>query len=69
MSSYVRGRQSMSTLAIDMIVRAMISISLFVGRRDRTRINGSDNHVVVKIENIIHPIHRPRCKMSCYAPI
>ena len=59
----------MSTLAIDVIVRAMISVSLLVGRRDRKRINGSDNHVVVKVENIIHPIRRPMCKMSCYATI
>jgi len=59
----------MSTLAIDVTVRAMISILVLVGRSYRKRINGSDNHVVGKVDNMIHPIRRPMCKRGCYAPI
>ena len=56
----------MSTLAIDVIVKAMISLLVLVGRSYRKRINGSINHVVVKAENNIHPLRGPMCKMSRY---
>ena len=34
--------------------RAMISISLFVGKRGRKSINGSVNHIIVRIEDDIN---------------
>ena len=45
----------MSILAIDVTVRAMISFFVLVGGSYRKKINGPDNHVVVKGDNIIHP--------------
>ena len=48
----------MSTLAIDVIVRAMISILVLIGRSYRKKINGSDNNVVVKVDNIAYPGER-----------
>ena len=47
-------------------IRAMISISLLIGRRDRKRINGSINHAVVKAENNIDPLRGSMFKMSRY---